>query len=93
MKKLEKYYKNGYDFTLVHREGDLAIAVGKSRIHDKENWEVFEVQSHNGMMMGANWVDAAEFCPTSSMWGCKGWTALNEQDAWRIFNKQKQNAL
>jgi hypothetical protein len=93
MKKLEKYYKNGYDFTLIHREGDLAISLGKSRMHDGENWEVFEVQSHNGMMMGENWVDAAEFPAGNNQWGDKGWTAINEADAWRIFNKQKQNAL
>lgn len=90
MKKLEKYYKNGYDFTLVHREGDLAIALGKSRLHGGDNWEVIEVQSHNGVQMGANWVEACEFPPRNEQFGIKGWTGVDEKDAWRIFNKQKQ---
>jgi hypothetical protein len=88
MKKLEKYYKNGYDFTLIHREGDLAIALGKSRITGNDNWEIIEIQSHNGVQMGENWVEAAEYCPPSSSWGILGWTALNKTDAERIFQNR-----
>jgi hypothetical protein len=89
MKQLTKYYKNGYDFQIFHRESDLAIAKGISRISGLENWEVIEIQSHNGMNMGSNWVEASEFAPSSSTWGAKGWTANSETQAWEIFNKKK----
>jgi hypothetical protein len=89
MKQLTKYYKNGYDFSIVHREASLAIAKGFSRISGLENWEIIEIQSHNGMNMGSNWVESAEFAPSSSQWGTKGWTANNETHAWEIFNKKK----
>jgi hypothetical protein len=88
MKKLETYYKNGYDFTVIVRHGDLAIAKGISRQTGRDNWEVFEVQSHNGVQMGDNWVPAAEFVPSNTQWGDKGWTALNEQHANEILTKK-----
>lgn len=91
MKTLTHYYKNGYDFTIVKREKNLAIAKGISRIHGGENWEVFEVQSHNGLMMGNNWVEASEFPAGNNQWGDKGWTALNEEHAEKIFQAKIQN--
>jgi hypothetical protein len=39
--------------------------------------------------MGDNWVEACEFPPRNEQWSSKGWTAINEADAWRIFNKKK----
>jgi hypothetical protein len=41
--------------------------------------------------MGSNWVEAKEFPPSDEQFGVKGWTAFNEQDAWRIFNNKKQD--
>jgi hypothetical protein len=93
MKKLEKYYKNGYDFTLIHREEDLAIALGKSRLTGRDNWEVIKVQSHNGIQMGENWVEACEYNPSNKKWGIQGWTAMNEKEAWKIFNNKNPNAV
>ena len=52
MKILTEYYKNKYDFKIVHREGDWAIAKGVSRITKRENWEAIQIQSHNGLTMG-----------------------------------------
>jgi len=88
MKTLKRYYKNGYDFTVIARNGDFALAKGISRISGRDNWEVIEVQSHNGIYMGDNWVDAKEFPPSSSQWGDKGWTGLNEGHAREIFAKR-----
>lgn len=90
MKQLTNYYKNGYDFTIVKREGNLAIAKGISRLHGGDNWEVIKIQSHNGLMMGSNWVDASEFCPSSEQWSTKGWTALNAEHAEKIFQAKLQ---
>ncbi len=88
MKKLERYYKNGYDFTIVARNGDFALAKGISRLSGRDNWEVIEVQSHNGIYMGNNWVDAKEFPPSNEQFGIHGWTAFNENHAWELFNKK-----
>lgn len=89
MKTLTEYYKNGYDFTLVKREGDLAIAKGIRRGGNDTNWEVISIRGHNGMMMGDNWVEPKEFAPSNAEWGRLGWTAINEQDAERIFQERK----
>jgi len=91
MKTLNHYYKHKQDFSLFHREGHLAIFKGISRATGRENWEVIEIQSHNGLQMGSNWVEAKEFPPSDEQFGVKGWTAFNEQDAWRIFNNKKQD--
>ena len=90
MKILTKYSKNGYDFTIVKRENNLAIAKGDSRNCAAVNWEVIEIQSHNGLKMGENWVEPAEFCPSNEQFGIKGWTAFNERHAWELFEKKKE---
>jgi hypothetical protein len=92
MKQLTEYKKHGYNFSIIHREGDLAIAKGERKDSQFDNWEVFFIQKHNGLMMGANWVDAAEFCPSNSTWGIKGWTAYDEADARRIFKREKEKS-
>ena len=89
MKKLTQYAKNGYDFKIIQRENNFAIARGESRISSAINWEVIEIQSHNGLTMGGVFMPATEFAPTNNQWGSKGWTALNEQHAQEIFNKRK----
>lgn len=88
MKILTKYAKNKYDFDIIHREGNLAIAFGRSRLSKADNWEVIHIQSHNGLTMGGVYMEPAEFAPSDSQWGVKGWTALNEADALRIFNSE-----
>ena len=90
MKLLTNYYKNGYDFMLVKRLGNLAIAKGTSRLHQGDNWEVIEVQSHNGVQMGDNWVAACEFPPSNNQWGAKGWTATSESHAEEILLREAQ---
>jgi hypothetical protein len=91
MKELTHYYKNGYDFALVARTGDLAIARGISRHTGRVNWEIIEIQSHNGIQMGDNWVEACFYPPSNNQWGDKGWTALNEKHAYEIYNRKCQD--
>jgi hypothetical protein len=90
MKILTKYSKNGYDFTIVKREGDLAIAKGHSRNSEAVNWEVIEIQSHDGLKMGDAFVAPAEFAPSNNQWGNKGWTAWNEDHAHEVFAKRQR---
>ncbi len=89
MKILTNYKNKKYDFELKHREGNLAIAHGKHRETQHDNWEVIRIRSHNGLTMGDNFVPPAEFGPSDREWGLHGWTAVNEEDAWRIFNSKK----
>jgi hypothetical protein len=88
MKPLFKYYKNGYDFTVIERHGDIALAHGMSRISTSENWEIFEVQSHQGRDINGSHVEPAEFVPSDRQWGIKGWTALNKRQAYQIFQSK-----
>jgi hypothetical protein len=92
MKILTTYSKNKHDFQLLHREGDLAIFKGKNRATGVVNWEIIKIQRHNGLTMAGVFMEAAEFAPSNEQWGRKGWTADNEQNAWRIFNSKKQIA-
>jgi hypothetical protein len=89
MKILTKYAKNGYDYTIVKRENNLAIAVGRSRTCKAETWEVIEIQSHDGLKMGDTFMPPAEFAPSNNQWGTKGWTACNKEQAEDIFDRQK----
>ena len=91
MKTLKSYYKNKYDFEIVYREGDTAIAKGKSRLGgDHINWEVIKISSHNGLTMpNGVFVPPAEFPPSDNQWGVKGWTAHNETHAYELFNSKK----
>lgn len=88
MEPLTQYSKNGYDFTILKEEKGWAIAKGISRVSGRENWEVIEVQSHNGLMMGKNWVEPCFFPPSNNQWGTKGFTALNEEHANQILSNQ-----
>lgn len=89
MKLLTEYSKNKYNFKIFHRDGILAIAKGIGQFSGAENWEVIKISSHNGLTMGGVYMPPAEFGPSNEQFGIKGWFAFNEQDAWRIFNKQK----
>lgn len=93
MKILTDYSKHKYDFTIKHREGNIAIAYGKHRIHEHDNWEVIRIRSHNGLQMGDNFVPPAEFGPSDREFGIMGWTAFNEAHAWKLFYQKKEMLL
>lgn len=90
MEKLNRYSKNGYEFSLHHREGDLAIFRGEMSGHNHETWEVVFIQSHNGKQIKENYIPPKEFPPSNTQWGIRGWTATGEEDAYRIFNERKE---
>lgn len=84
MKTLTSYSKNGYDFSLHKRVGNLAIFIGISRLGSPPNFELIEIQSHNGRQMKftnkdtgkvtESFAEPAEYPPSDSQWGTKGWT-------------------
>lgn len=83
MKKLTRYRsKNGYEWNVIERRGDIALAHGGSI-----GFEVFEVQSHNGREIGGKWFEPAEFAPSNEQWGSKGWSFKSEQPAREKFDE------
>ena len=83
MKKLTIYKKNGFEFSVVERVGNVARAIGrKGKV---ENHEVFHVQSHNGREIAGNFAEAAEYPPSNEQWGSKGWTYSGEDQAKEAF--------
>ena len=77
MKKLaEKYNKNGYQFELVERTGDVAIYSQhlENRI---VAYEVFEVQKYQERIIAGKIIPASEATPSNEQWGIKGYTYWN----------------
>ena len=76
MKQLaSNYSKNGYDFNLVSRNGDVAIYSQ----HDKETgqllyYEVFIVQKNKERTIAGNIIPASESSPANEQWGSEGYT-------------------
>lgn len=88
MKKINEYSKNGYDFKIVQRQDNLVISSGKSRKHGSQNWEVVEIQSHNGLTIGGVSIPPSEFIPRNEQWGTKGWSFATEEKAFEFFNEK-----
>ena len=88
MKYLTGYKKNGYDFVLAERKGDVMRAKGFNGT--TFNNEVFHVQSHDGRTIQGKEFPPAEFAPSNNEWGKKGWTFLTEEAAKQHFEKLTQ---
>ena len=81
MTTLTTYARNGHDFTLHSRVGDVAIFRGRSRTNSSETWEVIRVQRHNGRDIAGRWCEPAEYPPSNEQWGAKGWTCVGLEQA------------
>jgi hypothetical protein len=78
MKQLTEYKKNGYEFKLIKRDGDIAIFLGEKITEfengwkeTSENWEVIHIQSHQGREIHGKHFEPAEFPPSNEQWGTK----------------------
>jgi hypothetical protein len=91
MKILSEYKKNGYTFHQYKREGDFAIFKGTQEGNKHENWEVIQIQSHDGRNIMGNEVAAAEYAPSNEQWGAKGWTHSRLEDAEEKLKKLVSN--
>lgn len=81
MKQLINYTKNGHEFDLYARIGNLAIFHGKSIKGKSETWEVIHIQSHDGRAVHCTFYEPAEYPPSNEQWGTKGWTFRSAEDA------------
>lgn len=90
MKKLEKVFtKKGFKYTQVQRKGDIAIYKQENAKikNPKPNYEVVQIKSHNGYVIGGSKIAAAEVYPGTSQWGMLGWTHLDLSSAEKRFKR------
>jgi hypothetical protein len=88
------YRKNGYEHTQVRRQGNVVMTEQRVPGNDKLiAYEIFEVVIQPPLRSQP----LRETTPSNSQWGEKGWTAINEKEANRIFDdlcqKQEQKNL
>jgi hypothetical protein len=75
-----KYYKrNGYEFAITERSGDVCLAVGrKGKI---TTYEVFIMQHNAERIIAGVTIQASQSPPGNEQWGRKGWTYSSEDQA------------
>ena len=92
MKTLTEYYKNGHDFKLLKREGNLAIFQGQSRSGNHGTFEVVRIKFNPAgkFLRGGVEVETkdSETPPPDSAWGSLGWTASTLEQADAIFARE-----
>jgi hypothetical protein len=90
-----KYYKrNGYEFAITERSGDVCLAVGrKGKITTYEvclavgrkgkitTYEVFIMQHNAERIIAGVTIAASQSPPGNEQWGRKGWTYSSEDQA------------
>jgi len=90
MKKLPTTFrKEGFDFTQLKCEGNVALFRKTKEATGYSGFEVVVVQSHNGYRFGNEFFPPAEFMPRNEDWGSKGftYTADDEAGALKQFEK------
>jgi len=71
MKTLTEYARNGFKFTLVCRDGNVAIF---EEFGSRDHYEVIIIQSHQGREIAGKHFPPSEYPPSNEQWGTKGWT-------------------
>ena len=87
MKTLTEYTKNGYRFTLVKRQGNIAIFRGEyiEAPSIAGHFEVIRIQSHNGREVHGKWCEPTEYPPSNNQWGADGFTCMRRERAEERF--------
>lgn len=83
----QTFTKKGFTYTLVKREGDIAIYKQRWKSGTTERYETVKIGRHNGYTMGGSYIEPSETYPGSSLWGISGWTSCTLQEAESRFNK------
>ena len=81
MTSLTKYTKNGHEFALVSRDGNVAIFHGLRIGGESSTWEVIHINPEAAYERFGNQYPAQELPPPNSEWGYKGWTYVSLADA------------
>lgn len=83
MKTLTSYKKNGFQWNVCQRRGDVAVFASDCF----RFFEVIVIQSHNGREIAGNYCPPAEFPPSNEQWGVKGWSYSNALEANNKFEE------
>lgn len=90
MKKLEKeFIKKGFKYTQIKRRGSVAI-FKQENIKVKKplaRYEVVQIKSHKGYVIGGSKIAAAEVYPGSTQWGLLGWTYIHLTSAEKRYKQ------
>lgn len=65
----------------------IAIFWGRKEGSAFANWEVIEIQSHNGREIAGKHFEPAEYPPSNEQWGVKGWTCTSQEEALAKFEE------
>ena len=93
MKILEdSFTSRGFKFSLVKREGDVAIYKKQLDEPDSEahNYEVIAIKRHNGYEIAGVKMPPAEMYPSDSQWGDWAYTCMSREDADKRFNQLQE---
>jgi hypothetical protein len=86
-----RFRKNGFDFKLLMREGDIGL-LRKTKVGLKyESFEVVIIQRHETFIIKGKLIPAAEHLPSSEQWGVKGWTYSDRMSAERKFDELRDH--
>jgi hypothetical protein len=72
--------QKGFHFTLLDRQGDLALFKKHKEGHVSPFYELVVVQYQNERVMAGITISARQSMPSSELWGSQGWTFLTEED-------------
>lgn len=70
MKTLTSYKKNGVQWNVCQRRGNVAVFASDCF----RFYEVIIIQSHDGREIAGKYCPPAEFPPSNEQWGAKGWS-------------------
>lgn len=86
----ETFSKNGWNYTLIHRDGDYAIykqggcAFEVHVIRKTTKDYTYPVDKNHPEKAPTTVLAGSEYLPSNEDWGQYGWTLINKEDA---FNK------
>jgi hypothetical protein len=81
---------DGFTFTLIRREGDIALLSKTKPHYTRPSFEVVRIVHRPAEMIKGKPYPAREALPSTSTWGTYGWTYCTLEDALVRFNKLQQ---
>lgn len=81
--------QKGFHFTLLDRQGDLALFKKHKEGHVSPFYELAVVQYQNEREMAGITISARQAMPSSESWGSQAWTFLTEADGRAAMEARK----
>ncbi len=82
MKTLEtSFTRKGFQYRQISRDGDVAVFEQRWGKNGSPAFETVIVQRHHGREIMGVKIPPAEFMPSTSQWGVKGWTFTHRDQA------------